>query len=205
MSRLGHFPHTVEFYGICRQGGGSNQRDDNVEIVTKFEEGGSIHNALGIVGYKGSGSSNGRNGYRSRRLTTKLPAGVRLRWARQVATALADAHSKSVLHNDVACRNALLSRPGADGHAVLCDFGLSSLLWGNGLATVKLMDREDLLECWPLNQMPREALDDPWVLSRASDTWMFGTMLYEVKYYIAFECLLSGKGMLSRVLPLYWY
>lgn len=203
MSLLGHFPHTVEFYGICRQGGVYNQRDGgNVEIVTKFEKGGNINDALGIVDHKGSGSSNGFNGYRSRRLPTEFTADVRLRWARQVATALANVHSRGVLHNDVACRNALLSQPGVGGHAVLCDFGLSRLLWGDGLAAVKMMDDEDLGEYWPLNQMPKEALDDLCMLSQASDTWMFGTMLYEVNYYITFEYFLSEKGMLSRVLPL---
>ena len=171
LSRLGHHPHIVEFYGLCRRGGSNGS--STVEVVTKLEKGGSLEQALGSV-------ENVPPPHLMGRLDTfpEFGSGIRMAWARDIACGLANSHAAGVVHNDVACRNALLSERGIGGRALLCDFGISDVLRGLKLETAKLMDKDAR---WPLRQLPKEAWEEPHALSMASDSWMFGTMLYKVR------------------------
>ncbi|CAN0461186.1 unnamed protein product, partial [Hapterophycus canaliculatus] len=93
---------------------------------------------------------------------------------------LANSHEASVLHNDVASRNALLSKRGTGGHGVLCDFGISRFLRGGEVEAAFLIDADADERHWPVRQMPRESLQHPFPMTRKSDSWMFGMFLYEV-------------------------
>ncbi|CAM9104258.1 unnamed protein product [Ascophyllum nodosum] len=183
LSLLGYHPNIVDFYGICQQGDHGGGR---IQVVTKYEEGGSIHDAL-CLGGNGNGHGHGRpgsngNGHRNHGSIHELDAGVRIRWARQVASGLVNVHAANVVHNDVACRNALLSCHGGEADAKLCDFGLSRLRRWEGAEIASLVEFEgmDYDRCLPLKQMPKEALEYPYAFSTWSDSWMFGTFLYEM-------------------------
>ncbi|RHY40383.1 hypothetical protein DYB30_014262 [Aphanomyces astaci] len=54
-------------------------------------------------------------------------------------------------------------------HVKVCDFGLS-----------RPMDRMMVLSCGPLKWMAPESLELPHVFSTASDTYMFGVLLFEI-------------------------
>lgn len=187
LSLLGHHPNIVDFYGLSTGGGGINAGSGSVDVVTKLEEGGSLAEVLGLN--KSSGPKGRSRGWLSlsRKGSTSLPSlseydGVaRATWARDIACGLANAHAAGVVHNDVACRNALLSRRGPGGSALLCDFGMSTLLRGEGVEAATLIDvGNGGSGRWPVRQMPPEALRPPHALSPVSDTYMFGTMLFEV-------------------------
>lgn len=188
LSLLGHHPNIVQFYGVSRLG-------ETVYIVTKLEEGGGLDEALGLRGpwetngpvvrnysdsNNGSGKSNGFSG------------ATKVRWARDIGRGLANAHGAGVVHNDVASRNALLSRPGHEAHALLCDFGLSKLLGRGSVEAASLLDVKETKARWPVRQMPSESLQHPFNLSSHSDTWMFGTMLYEVNLSVSGEARASA-------------
>lgn len=182
LSLLGHHPNIVEFYGLCHGRGGS----DDVEVVTRLEEGGSIAAALGIKASCAPPSSRWLSGFGSSVFKPREYDGpTRTRWVGDIARGLANSHSARVVHNDVACRNSLLSEKGANGRALLCDFGISMLLRGGKtrVEAAQLIDVEShngSAPRWPVRQMPPEALKPPHALSPESDTYMFGTMMYEV-------------------------
>ena len=92
---------------------------------------------------------------------------------------LANSHAASVLHNDVASRNVLLSTAQRGGRGLLCDFGISRFLRG-GVEAASLIDTDLDDNKWPVLQMPRESLEPPFPLTAESDSWMYGLFLYEV-------------------------
>lgn len=182
LSLLGSHPNIVEFHGVSRSNSGT------FSVVTKLETGGSLEDVLGLNSRNGRESPN-RNGWPGGvGSESKYPGHVRTTWARDLAHGLASSHTFGVVHNDVACRNALLSVNGSTGRALLCDFGLSSSLRGRGtgLEAACLFDLDDVKR-WPLKQMPKEALQLPFALSPLSDSYMFGMTLYEVRNF----CFLS--------------
>lgn len=192
LSLLGHHPNIVQFYGLSTGGGGNGAGSDSLDVVTKLEEGGSLAQLLGTVHNNNNWRPKQRNGsggwfgFAARKPapaitgTALYDGRARSIWARDVACGLANAHAAGVVHNDVACRNALLSHKGPEGTAMLCDFGMSTLLRG-GVEWATLIDVENGGSGrWPIRQMPPEALNPPHALSPSSDTYMFGTMLYEV-------------------------
>lgn len=97
LSLLGRHPNIVEFYGLSRQGGSSG--DEQVHVVTKLEQGGSIEDALGLRrksnGPNGGGRFASRNGGRRRgnghgngwghAFGARFDGQVRAAWARDVA------------------------------------------------------------------------------------------------------------------------
>lgn len=195
LSLLGHHPNIVEFYGLSG-GGGEGSSSDSVDVVTKLEEGGSLSQVLGLANnsrgsnsrYEGSGGLGGWFGLGRKGLdvpcTSEYDGVTRTAWARDIARGLANAHAVGVVHNDVACRNALLSHRGPGGSALLCDFGISTLLRGGGVEAATLIDVGNGGSArWPVRQMPQEALSPPHALSHSSDTYMFGTLLFEVSVW----------------------
>ena len=165
----------MEFYGLSSRGGGN--RDEGLDVVTKFEEGGSLQAALGI-GIEDARTNGGR---RTAGSGGEFSGHHRTAWARDVARGLANSHSVGVVHNDVACRNALLSSTEIGAPVLLCDFGMSRMLRGDGVERASLIDVKGTRDKWPVRQMPKESLSFPYSLSPSSDTWMYGTMLYEVR------------------------
>ncbi len=92
LSLLGRHPNIVEFYGLSRQGGGSNGGNEgSVHVVTKLAEGGSIEAALGLRegGGRGFGGrfapETTRRRYRHNRSWHSLDGNVRAEWAGDIA------------------------------------------------------------------------------------------------------------------------
>ncbi|CAM9979079.1 unnamed protein product [Ectocarpus fasciculatus] len=173
LSLIGHHPNIVQFLGLSR-------RDEEIHIVTKLEEGGSMEGALGIRGGGTNGwhspvTNGGSNGWNGR--GSAFDGRTRELWAWDIARGLAFSHEVGVLHNDIASRNALLS---SGGRGLLCDFGISRFLHDGGVAKAFLIDPEDQDEKWPVWQMPMESLKHPYPLTVESDAWMYGMFLYEV-------------------------
>lgn len=192
LSLLGSHPNIVEFYGLSRSNG------DTFSVVTKLEKGGSLEDVLGRNGQNGREPLNGTSGQFG---MDQYSGPVRTAWARDLARGLAKSHTFGVVHNDVACRNALLSRNGSTGRALLCDFGLSSSLRGGTaeLEAACMIDVDDTGVKWPLKQMPREALEAPFALSPLSDSYMFGVTLYEVTPFLLLLFLFSVARKLNRL------
>lgn len=189
LSLLGSHPNIVEFHGLSRSNSGT------FSVVTKLETGGSLEDVLRRNSRDGREPPNGNGRSVGVGSESKCPGRVRTTWARDLAHGLASSHTFGVVHNDVACRNALLSVNGSTGRALLCDFGLSSSLrgGGTGLEAARLVDLGDGKR-WPLKQMPKEALQAPFALSPLSDSYMFGMTLYEVRKL----CFLSVATELRR-------
>ncbi|CAB1102487.1 unnamed protein product [Ectocarpus sp. CCAP 1310/34] len=169
LSIIGHHPNIVRFFGLSRRDGACG--DEEIHIVTKLEEGGSMEGVLGVR----AGRANGWNGG-----GVEFDGSTREVWAGDIARGLANSHAAGVLHNDIASRNALLSRAGIGGRGLLCDFGISRFLREEGIAQSFLIDPEDHDNVWPLRQMPPESLVHPFPLTAESDAWMYGLFLYEV-------------------------
>lgn len=113
-------------------------------------------------------------------LSFSLPRVLLRRLSKHFLNRLANTHAAGVLHNDVASRNALLSDRGAGSYALLCDFGMSRFLRG-GIEEAYCVDTEMDQEKWRVQQMPPEPLRHPFPLTCASDSWMYGMFLYEVR------------------------
>lgn len=175
LSLLGRRRNIVEFCGLCKRGGANG--DGGLDLVTKFEKGGDLQAALGVKGF-GDGRTNG--GGWNAGTGRQFSGHDRKAWARDIALGLASSHSVGVIHNDVACRNALRSSTEVGAPVLLCDFGMSTFLRGGGVERASLIDVKASRNMWPVRQMPKESLQAPHTLSEASDTWAYGALLYEV-------------------------
>ncbi len=92
-------------------------------------------------------------------------------WSVQIATGMAYLESKRYLHRDLACRNVLLAK----GNKIkIADFGL-----------MRALPQEN--DCYVMTE--HKKVPFPWCapeslryrqFSHASDTWMFGTTLWEI-------------------------
>lgn len=70
LSLIGHHPNIVQFFGLSRRDGACG--DEEIHVVTKLEEGGSMEGVLGVRGGRsngwhspvsnGGGGGNGWNG-----------------------------------------------------------------------------------------------------------------------------------------------
>ena len=102
---------------------------------------------------------------------SQLPVEEALRLAREVAEALAYAHSRGIVHRDIKPGNILLNA----GHALVADFGIARALEGSG----ETLTRTGLAVGTPQYMAPEQAMGDREVDGRA-DVYAVGAMLYEM-------------------------
>ncbi|ETV73161.1 serine/threonine protein kinase, variant 1 [Aphanomyces astaci] len=150
MTMLSHHPHVVDFLGAC---------DDASElsIVMEYVANGSLQSLL-----YDSAKPQPRYYYSTYMKTL---------FARDAAHGILNIHQGHFVHRDIAARNCLVDDT---FHVKVCDFGLS-----------RPMDRMmghvlDPVSCGPLKWMAPESLELPHVFSTASDTYMFGVLLFEI-------------------------
>ncbi len=100
----------------------------------------------------------------------QLPIGRTLAIARQVASGLAAAHEVGVVHRDLKPENVMI---GADGQALIMDFGIARSVSGTGTATA-LGAVMGTLEYMAPEQAQGVAVD------HRADIYAFGLMLYDM-------------------------
>ncbi len=100
----------------------------------------------------------------------RLPVGRTLDIARQVASGLAAAHEVGVVHRDLKPENVMI---GADGQALIMDFGIARSVAGTGTATA-LGAVMGTLEYMAPEQAQGVAVD------HRADIYAFGLMLYDL-------------------------
>ncbi|MEO5798478.1 MAG: serine/threonine-protein kinase, partial [Gemmatimonadales bacterium] len=101
----------------------------------------------------------------------QLPVGEALRIAREVAEALAHAHSRGVVHRDIKPANILLN----EGHAMVADFGIARAASSGGQA----LTQTGLAIGTPQYMSPEQASGDPNIDGR-TDIYALGCVLYEM-------------------------
>lgn len=94
-----------------------------------------------------------------------------VRLARQIASALAVAHAKGILHRDLKPGNVLVTRPGSSVEQVkILDFGIAKLLGEGGSATSNIVGTPRFMA--PEQLQPGSPLD------ARLDLWQLGALLY---------------------------
>lgn len=110
-------------------------------------------------------------------LAGPLPIDEALRVTIEVADALAYAHAQGVVHRDIKPENIMLWR----GHAVVCDFGIASIVQGAALASSH-GDRLTQAGFWlgtPGYMSPEQAAGEEHI-EPASDQYSLALVLYEM-------------------------
>jgi serine/threonine-protein kinase len=100
----------------------------------------------------------------------QLPVDEAVRLGREVAEALAFAHTRNIIHRDIKPANILLSA----GHALVADFGIARAMGAEGGLT-----QTGLAVGTPQYMSPEQASGAPQVDARA-DVYAVGIMLYEM-------------------------
>ena len=103
---------------------------------------------------------------------TQLPLDEALRITREVAGALAYAHSHDVVHRDIKPENILLS----DGHALVSDFGIARAM---SSASGDTLTQAGLAVGTPAYMSPEQAAAEDKVDGR-TDVYALGCVLYEL-------------------------
>ncbi|MES2124442.1 MAG: protein kinase [Gemmatimonadota bacterium] len=101
----------------------------------------------------------------------QLPVGEALRIAREVAEALAYAHTRGIVHRDIKPANILLN----EGHAMVADFGIARAASSSGQA----LTQTGLAIGTPQYMSPEQASGDPNIDGR-TDIYALGCVLYEM-------------------------
>src|SRR5213594_1590635 len=102
----------------------------------------------------------------------KLPIGDAARIARQVADALAYAHSYEIVHRDIKPDNILLDR---SGHVLVTDFGIAKAAQA---ATAAQLTTEGMIIGTPQYMSPEQAAGDK--VDGRSDIYSLGIVLYQM-------------------------
>lgn len=108
-----------------------------------------------------------------------LPVARCLHLGRQIASALAAAHDKGIVHRDVKPENAFVLRRGEQDFVKVMDFGVSKAVQGREEGPELLrLTRTGMVLGTPLYMSPEQAAGDEDVDGRA-DVWALGVVLYE--------------------------
>ena len=105
----------------------------------------------------------------------ELPVGEAIRMLREVASALAYAHARGVVHRDIKPDNVLV----AGGSAMVTDFGVAKALSLSSHADSTGITSVGVALGTPAYMAPEQAAADPHVDHRA-DIYAFGAMAYEM-------------------------
>jgi serine/threonine-protein kinase len=120
----------------------------------------------------------------------KLPVGQATQILREVASALAFAHGKGIVHRDVRPANVLWDEERS--RARLTDFGIAAVINLSGTETTRLTKTGQLLG-EPMHLSPEQLLDEG--ISELADMYLFGILGYE---------LLAGRGPYDARTPTEW-
>ncbi len=146
-SRLQH-PHILPLYD-------SGETDNRIFYVMPFVEGDSLRDRL--------------------RREHRLPVDVALGIVREIADALAYAHSHGVIHRDIKPENILLSA----GHALVTDFGIARAISKSGGEKWETLTSSGVVVGTPAYMSPEQAAGDMTIDGR-SDIYSLGCVLYEM-------------------------
>lgn len=165
-ARLTH-PYIVQIFDIV-------ESDDGDWIVMELVDGPSLHELL---------------------RTGPVSVADTLRWGRQVAEGLAEAHAKGIIHRDLKTENVMIS---ASGHAKILDFGLAKALWGRQEAMTLSMEGIIIGTCRAMS--PEQARGRE--VDHRSDLFSLGVMLHEMLAGGSPFAAASAADTLSKVLHL---
>jgi len=102
-----------------------------------------------------------------------LDAKMVLEFAKDIASGMSHIHQENVLHCDLACRNLLLTARGTNKYQVkIADFGLSRVTETDTYNAATTTS-------FPVRWTAPETLQSG-KISRASDIWSFGVVLWEI-------------------------
>ena len=146
-SRLQH-PHILPLYD-------SGESDNRIFYVMPFVNGDSLRDRL--------------------RREHRLPVDVALGIVREVADALAYAHSHGIIHRDIKPENILLSA----SHALVTDFGIARAISKSGGQKWETLTSSGVVVGTPAYMSPEQAAGDMTIDGR-SDIYSLGCVLYEM-------------------------
>jgi serine/threonine protein kinase len=146
-SRLQH-PHILPLYD-------SGEANNRIFYVMPFVNGDSLRDRL--------------------RREHRLPVDDALTIVREVADALAYAHSRGIVHRDIKPENILLSA----GHALVTDFGIARAIVKSGGERWETLTSSGVVVGTPAYMSPEQASGDMAIDGR-SDLYSLGCVLYEM-------------------------
>jgi serine/threonine protein kinase len=146
-SRLQH-PHILPLYD-------SGEADNRIFYVMPFVNGESLRDRL--------------------RREHRLPTEAALSVVREVADALAYAHSHGVVHRDIKPENILLTT----GHALVTDFGIARAISKSGGEKWETLTSSGVVVGTPAYMSPEQAAGDMQIDGR-SDIYSLGCVAYEM-------------------------
>jgi hypothetical protein len=146
-SRL-HHPHILPLFD-------SGEADGVIYYVMPYVDGESLRGRL--------------------RREKQLPVPDALRFAREVADALAYAHAHNIVHRDIKPENILL----ADGHALVADFGIARAISRSGGEKWETVTSSGVVVGTPAYMSPEQATGER-ELDGRSDIYSLGCVLYEM-------------------------